>query len=399
MKKVILVSALIFIGVFLFFGCSFTRAKQEVELSTCVLQKKDIINTVTATGTIEPVIKVEVGCQVSGIVKKLYVDYNSVVKKGDVIAELDKTTLLSDYQSQKANLANAQVEFDLHLKNYTRSKTLYDKGLIADIDYEQALYSYENAKNTLDISKSNLSKSKTNLSYATIYSPIDGVVLSKSVEEGQTVAASFSTPTLFYIANDLTQMRVIADVDEADIGYVKQGQRVEFAVDAYIGTVFSGTITQVRQNATTTNNVVTYEVVISAPNSDLMLKPGLTANVTIYTLEKKNILCVKEEAFKVVPSAEALKGSYKIVALPKDSVVASDKAVLWVVENNVIKAKLVTRGVGSRSFVEICDGIGEGEKVLVELKTVGGAALPPVVDGDNLESSPFMPSHPGAKQK
>ena len=399
MKKVILVSALIFIGVFLFFGCSFTRAKQEVELSTCVLQKKDIINTVTATGTIEPVIKVEVGCQVSGIVKKLYVDYNSVVKKGDVIAELDKTTLLSDYQSQKANLANAQVEFDLHLKNYTRSKTLYDKGLIADIDYEQALYSYENAKNTLDISKSNLSKSKTNLSYATIYSPMDGVVLSKSVEEGQTVAASFSTPTLFYIANDLTQMRVIADVDEADIGYVKQGQRVEFAVDAYIGTVFSGTITQVRQNATTTNSVVTYEVVISAPNSDLMLKPGLTANVTIYTLEKKNILCVKEEAFKVVPSAEALKGSYKIVALPKDAVVASDKAVLWVVENNVIKAKLVTRGVGSRSFVEICDGIGEGEKVLVELKTVGRAALPPVVDGDNLESSPFMPSHPGAKQK
>ena len=272
--------------------------KAEFTYSTAVVEKQDITTSVTATGTIEPVTSVDVGTQVSGIVSKLYVDYNSVVKAGQIIAELDRTNLLSDLASAEANLKSAQSDLDFQKANHERYKNLYDQGLISANDYEQARLSYLRSQQTVAQQKESVKRARTNLSYATITSPIDGVVLSKEVEEGQTVASSFNTPTLFKIAQDLTNMRVIANVDEADIGEVREGQRVTFTVDAFPNDVFEGNVTQVRQQATTESNVVTYEVVISAPNDDLKLKPGLTANVNIFTLELKDVLAVSSKALR-----------------------------------------------------------------------------------------------------
>ena len=254
--------------------CSGGKKEQKAEFSTAKVEKQNISTSITATGTIEPVTSVTVGTQVSGIVSKLYVDYNSIVKKGQIIAELDKTNLISELNRAKADLSSAQSTLNYETANYNRYKTLFDKGLISANDYENARLSFDKAQQTVRSSRENVQKAQTNLGYATITSPIDGVVLSKSVEEGQTVAASFNTPELFTIAQDLTDMRVIADIDEADIGGVKEGQRVSFTVDAYPDDKFEGQVTQVRQQATTESNVVTYEVVISAPNNDLKLKPG-----------------------------------------------------------------------------------------------------------------------------
>lgn len=240
----------------------------------------------TATGTVEPVTQVEVGTQVSGIIDKLYADYNDQVKAGQLIAEMDKVTLQAELESAQAQLASSKTEYEYQTKNYARTKTLHEKQLVSDAEYDQAFYLYETARNAYEQSQAAMVKVKRNLGYATITSPIDGVVISRAVEEGQTVAAGFETPTLFTIANDLTQMQVVADVDEADIGQVADGQRVQFSVDAYPDDTFEGTVLQVRLEATTESNVVTYEVVIDAPNPDLKLKPGLTANVTIFTLEK-----------------------------------------------------------------------------------------------------------------
>ena len=276
--------------------------KPEPVLQFATAEPHNLSVSITATGTIEPVTSVEVGTQVSGIIDKIYVDYNSVVKKGQVIAELDKTNLLSELSNAQSSLSNAQSTLNYQQANYERYKTLFDKGLVSANDFEQARLSYEQARQQLAIERQNVQKAQTNLGYATITAPIDGVVLSKEVEEGQTVASAMTTPTLFIIARDLTDMRVIANVDEADIGEVKDGQRVTFSVDAYPHDTFEGTVTQVRQEATTESNVVTYEGVISAPNDDLKLKPGLTANVTIFTLERDDVLCIPSKALKYEPS-------------------------------------------------------------------------------------------------
>ena len=256
----------------------------KVLLETAPISHITIRNSVTATGTVEPVTQVEVGTQVSGIIDKLYADYNDQVKAGQLIAEMDKVTLQAELESAQAQLASSKTEYEYQTKNYARTKTLHEKQLVSDAEYDQAFYLYETARNAYEQSQAAMVKVKRNLGYATITSPIDGVVISRAVEEGQTVAAGFETPTLFTIANDLTQMQVVADVDEADIGQVADGQRVQFSVDAYPDDTFEGTVLQVRLEATTESNVVTYEVVIDAPNPDLKLKPGLTANVTIFTL-------------------------------------------------------------------------------------------------------------------
>ena len=288
------------------------KKEQTVEFETAKVEKQNISTSITATGTIEPVTSVTVGTQVSGIVSKLYVDYNSVVKKGQVIAELDKTNLISELNRAKADLTSAQSTLNYETANFNRYQTLFDKGLVSANDYESARLSYDKARQSVASSRESVQKAQTNLGYATITSPIDGVVLSKSVEEGQTVAASFNTPELFTIAQDLTDMRVIADIDEADIGGVLEGQRVTFTVDAFPEDKFEGQVTQVRQQATTSSNVVTYEVVISAPNKDLKLKPGLTANVTIYTLEKNDVLAAPAKALRFVPNEALLSKDQKI---------------------------------------------------------------------------------------
>ena len=287
--------------------CTGGKKEEKVSFDTAKVENTNIQTSITATGTIEPVTSVTVGTQVSGIVSHLYVDYNSVVKKGQVIAELDRTNLISELNTAKANLSSAQSSAAYELSNYNRYKTLYDKGLVSADEFESAQLSYLKAKEQVNTSRESVQKAQTNLGYATITSPIDGVILSKAVEEGQTVAASFNTPELFVIAQDLTNMRVIADIDEADIGGVKEGQRVSFTVDAFPDDHFEGQVTQVRQQATTESNVVTYEVVISAPNNDLKLKPGLTANVTIYTMEKNNVLAVPAKALRFQPNVAFLK--------------------------------------------------------------------------------------------
>ncbi|MBR0259930.1 MAG: efflux RND transporter periplasmic adaptor subunit [Prevotella sp.] len=359
--------------------CSGGKKEQKAEFSTAKVEKQNISTSITATGTIEPVTSVTVGTQVSGIVSKLYVDYNSIVKKGQVIAELDKTNLISELNRAKADLSSAQSTLNYETANYNRYKTLYDKGLVSANDYENARLSFDKAQQTVRSSRENVQKAQTNLGYATITSPIDGVVLSKSVEEGQTVAASFNTPELFTIAQDLTDMRVIADIDEADIGGVKEGQRVSFTVDAYPDDKFEGQVTQVRQQATTESNVVTYEVVISAPNKDLKLKPGLTANVTIYTLEKNDVLAAPAKALRFMPTEALLSEGQTI-----EDVDAPTK--VWTLEGNVFKAHAVQVGTTNGMLTEITGGINEGTEVLVDF-TLSGDDTP---EGQQAQN-PFMP--------
>ena len=362
-----------------FWLLSGNKKKEVVHFNTVEVEESNLQNSVTATGTIEPVTSVTVGTQVSGIVSRLYVDYNSVVKKGQVIAELDKTNLTSELNTAKANLASAQSTLNYEQANFNRYQTLFDKGLVSANDYENARLSYEKARQTVNSSRESVHKAQTNLGYATITSPIDGVVLSKSVEEGQTVAASFNTPELFKIAQDLTDMRVIADIDEADIGGVKEGQRVTFTVDAFPEDSFEGQVTQVRQQATTESNVVTYEVVISAPNKDLKLKPGLTANVTIYTLELNNTLAVPSKALRFTPNEALLSKGEQIADCQGDH-------KLWTKDGNTFKAHKVEIGTSNGILTEIKSGIKEGTEVLVDF-TISGSEE----QGEQQATNPFMP--------
>jgi len=361
--------------------CSGGKKEEKVTFETAKVVKGNIQTSITATGTIEPVTSVTVGTQVSGIVSRLYVDYNSVVKKGQVIAELDRTNLISELNAQKASLASAQSSLNYQQSNFERYKTLYDKGLVSADEFESARLQYEQAKQQVAQSRESVQRAQTNLGYATITSPIDGVVLSKAVEEGQTVAASFNTPELFTIAQDLTNMRVIADIDEADIGGVKEGLRVSFTVDAFPEDTFEGNVTQVRQQATTESNVVTYEVVISAPNVDLKLKPGLTANVTIFTLEKNDVLTVPAKALRFQPNEALLKEGQTI----ED---CEGPRKVWTLEGNVFKAHKVETGTTNGVMTEITGGITEGTEILTDFEISGGeVAMPQGAQGGN----PFMP--------
>ena len=336
------------------------KKEEDINFKEEKVALKTLQNSVTATGTIEAVTSVTVGTQVSGIVNKLYVDYNSQVKKGQVIAELDKTNLLSELNTAKANLASAQSSLNYQAANMERYKTLYKKGLVSADEYENALLTYRQAKEQVASSRENVQRAQTNLGYATITSPIDGTVISKSVEEGQTVAASFNTPDLFTIAKDLTNMQVVANVDEADIGNVKEGDRVTFTVDAYPDDTFEGTVKQVRLEATTTNNVVTYEVVISAPNADLKLKPGLTANVTIYTQERSGVLAVANKALRFTPTKETVGKDMKIVD-------CKGKNKVWTLNGNTLTAHPVTIGQSDGINTEITKGLKQGDKIVTEI--------------------------------
>ena len=352
----------------------------KVNYSTAPVEKQNITTSITATGTIEPVTEVEVGTQVSGIIDRIYVDYNSEVHRGQVIAELDKTNLLSKLASAQSNLSNAQSSLNYQSANYKRYKTLYEKGLVSANDYENAKLSYEQALQQVKVQQQNVTEAQTNLGYATITSPIDGVVLSKEVEEGQTVASAMTTPTLFIIAQDLTDMRVIADIDEADIGGVKEGQRVSFTVDAYPEDTFEGAVTQVRQQATTESNVVTYEVVISAPNEQLKLKPGLTANVTIYTLEKNGVLAVPARALRFTPNEALLQEGETV-----EDVEGHTK--VWTKEGNTFKAHKVEIGTSNGMLTEIVSGVAAGTEVITDFEIIGGQEE----EAQETTSNPFMP--------
>lgn len=401
-KKTIIIIAVavlvVIAGGFWIFGGSGVQNK--IDFATEKASIGSVSNSITATGTIEPVTEVEVGTQVSGIIDKIYIDYNSVVKKGEVIAEMDKVTLISDLQSSQATYDGAKAEYDYQKKLYERNKKLHQKNLISDTDYEESTYNYQRAKSSYEQAEAALSKAQRNLSYATITSPIDGVVTSKDVEEGQTVASGFETPTLFTIAADLTKMQVVADVDEADIAGIKEGSRVTFTVDAYPNDVFEGQVYQIRLGSTnsssstsssTTTTVVTYEVVIIADNPDLKLKPRLTANVTIYTNERNNVLTVPSKALRFTPDQQ--------IAGKRTIQDCEGKQKVWTLENNTFIAHPVKTGISDGSKTEILEGITEGTAVVTE--TILKGSIPETQEGSSGESerSPFMPGPPGNNKK
>ncbi|MEE0907042.1 MAG: efflux RND transporter periplasmic adaptor subunit [Muribaculaceae bacterium] len=387
--------------------------KQQVTLETATATKGEIVETVTATGTLESVTQVDVGTQVTGIVSKLFADYNSIVTAGQIIAEIDKTTLESDLKSVNATMESAKQTYEYTKKNFERDKALHEKQLISDYEFETSRKDYLVAKAAYEKSQSDRVKAARNLSYAEIYSPIDGIVMSREVEVGQTVVSNMSVANLFVIA-DLNNMRVVADVDEADIGSVKVGQNASFTVDAYPNDVFNGKVTQVRINPTTTSNVVTYEVLISTENPEHKLIPGLTANITINTKELKDVLTVPIKTLKFQPQefedAEGLPvveempqpragaDKPKVGDTPKDPVIPTEDMhrLLWVLRDGRLAPTEVEIGLDNGVSIAILNGLNEGDTVALQYNTDSEAMPDAAPQGGE---SPFMPKRPGSDKK
>ncbi len=367
------------------FGCG--ARKDTLSIDTATVEKGRISRTITATGTIEAVTTVEVGTQVSGVIEKLYADFNSIVKKGQLLAKLDETMLRASLDQSKATLMDAEADLAFQKNNYQRMKSLYDKELVAQADFDQVEYNYKRAVASMANAKASLERNQVNLDYASIYSPIDGVVLNCAVEEGQTVAASFNTPTLFTIANDLTRMEVQADVDEADIGQVRMEQKVEFTVDAFPGETFTGTVTEIRLQPAIASNVVTYTVIINAPNPDKKLMPGMTASVTVILAEAKNVTTIPVKAMKFTPPDNLEPG-----------IVATDNrkekgTQVWVYNGKQMKPRTVETGLTDGSHIEITSGLKPGEEVVIAVKEA-------TEDESSAKqtSSPFVPKRPGSNK-
>lgn len=380
---------------------AFGKAKQPMQIESAKVIRGSINDVITATGTLEALETVEVGTQVSGVIKKIYVDYNSQVKKGQILAQLDETPLLAQLEQSKASVDQAEAEVQYQKATYERYKTLIQKKLIAQSDYDLVEYNYNKAVATLKQAQSVYDKNKINLSYATIYSPIDGIILDRAVDEGQTVAASFNTPTLFTIANDLTRMQVEASVDEADIGKVKVGQRVDFTVDAYPDMKFDGEVTQIRLQPVESSNVITYTVVIDAPNPDKKLMPGMTANASFYVTEKKNIVMMPAKALNFDPTKAELKSyqeEHPETQLQTPNTQPNDPnspdKVIWVKEGNSLHKQQVKLGDTNELYYEVLSGLKEGDEV------VTGFNHDVLAVAEKTEArSPFMPQRPGSNRK
>jgi HlyD family secretion protein len=376
-----------------------------------------IAESVTATGKIEPVDTVTVGTQISGILQYLYVDFNSKVKKGELLAQLDKSLLQATLDQYKGNLQNAQAQLVFAKNNFARQDILFKADAISKADYDTALDTYSAAKGSVNTAQAQVRSAEKNLSYADIYSPIDGVVLNRSVSIGQTVAASFSTPTLFILAKDITKMQVEANVDEADIGDVKAGNRASFTVDAFINDQFGGTVTEVRLHPSVSANVVTYTTIINAPNDDMKLKPGMTANIVIYTKEVNNALLIPAKALNFSPDSSLMK-NYQMVghishksthksatkaagssvsqtshtAKSRDdtSAVAKQKALVWVLQGTKLVQKRIFIGLNDNTQVEVLSGLTTTDLVATGITAGTSAAAASSATG----GSPFLPKRP-----
>jgi HlyD family secretion protein len=386
--------------VIIFLYSYFTRKDDaKISIQTVKMTKQNITTSVTATGTVEPVDQVEVGTQVSGIINHIYADYNSQVKKGQLLAELDKTNLQESVNNALAQYEAALNELNYYQQNFNRQNNMFRSGVISKADYEQAAYQVKNSQQTVSQRRTALAQAKTNLSYANIYAPIDGIILSREVEEGQTVAASMTTPTLFSIAKDITKMQVEANVDEADIGEVKVGQRVSFTVDAYPQEEFNGKVRQVRLAATTESNVVTYTVIIDADNSEQKLKPGLTATVTIFTQELQNINTVPAAAISFSPDVETVQKYYLQNQLtnkiPEIKTGKNKEKYIWIKnKDNSLSQKQITVGINDGVNVQVNNGLVGNEKIVTTLDE-----QQEVVVKSGSESSPFMPKRPNNNNK
>lgn len=364
--------------------------EQNMELETYTAEPTTISETVTATGTMESVTQVDVGTQVTGIIDKLYADYNDHVEKGQLLAELEKTLLDSELKSADANMASAKASFEYAKQNFERDKALHDEQLISDYEFQTSKRDYDVARLNYEKTQADRVRAAKNLNYAEIYSPIDGIIISREVEVGQTVVSSMNVANLYVIA-DLENMQVVGNVDEADIGQVKTGQHVTFTVDSYPDDVFSGTVTQVRLNPTTESNVVTYEVIVNAPNPDLKLIPGMTANLTIYTLEQKDVLAVPLKAlkFQPLPASEDNKSLPVPVPLKNPA-----KSSVWVERDGQLIQTDVELGVSNGIYQQITSGIKSGDKIALQYNMIQEKT-----EKGNAEENPFMPKPPGANRK
>jgi len=376
-----------------------------------------IANTVTATGTVQPVDTVAVGTQVSGTISRVYTDFNSKVKKGQLLAELDKTILNAQAQQIVGNLQQAQSQLIYQQSTFNRQSELYKAGAISKADLETAQNAFRVAEANVKSVKSQLQAAQKNLSLANIYSPINGTVLSRNVSEGQTVASSFNTPTLFSIAKDLTQMQVRAAVDEADIGNVKTGQRATFTVDAFPDDPFSGSLLEVRLQPSVSANVVTYTTIINAPNNELKLKPGMTANITIYTKEENNALLISTRATKFKPDSSLMlkykiaderrktkgqqtasapgmdenmnRGNYGKVRKDSGNV---KRASVWILNGKTLTRRFIRTGLEDGTQVQVLSGLTTMDEVVGGIQQTG-------VKGNQSSSqrSPFMPPRRGGQ--
>ena len=394
---IVLVAAIV-----VFFGYKYftTEKKASIAAQTVKLSKQNVTTSVTATGTVEPVDQVDVGTQVSGIINHIYADYNSPVKKGQLLAELDKTNLQESVNNALAQYNASLNELNYYQQNYNRQNNMYKSGVISKADYEQAAYQVKNSQETVSQRKTALAQARTNLSYANIYAPIDGIILSREVEEGQTVAATMTTPTLFTIAKDITKMQVEANVDEADIGGVEVSQRVSFTVDAYPQEEFSGRVRQVRLSATTESNVVTYTVIIDADNPEQKLKPGLTATITIFTQELKDIDTVPAAAIAFSPDTETLQKYYQqnqiTAKIPEIKTGKNKEKYIWIKNNDgSLSQKLITIGINDGINVQVKSGLTGSEQIVTSLDEQTEAVAKSESDG----SSPFMPKRPSNNNK
>lgn len=370
--------------------------ESSVRLETVKVETGEITETVTATGTVESVTQVDVGTQVTGIIDKLYADYNSVVQKGELIAEIEKTMLESDLKSAEASVESARHTYEYNRTNYNRDKALHDKQLISDYEFQTSKKDYEVSTAAYEKAMADRVRAAKNLNYAEIYSPIDGIVISREVEVGQTVVSSMNVANLYTIA-DLDNMQVIGNVDEADIGQVKVGQRVTFTVDAYPDDLFEGTVTQVRLSPTTESNVVTYEVVVGASNPDHKLIPGLTANLTIYVMSEKDVLQLPAGAFNFEPEEYPEAKNLPQPGQPVDrSKLAADEKSVWVLEGDKLVNKVVRIGAGNGIKTSILSGLKAGELV-----ATGYDDAPVGKPGDMAsdKQSPFAPQPPGRNKK
>lgn len=409
-RKTIIIAALVIVALTAVFFMlkPKTISPDQIDVETALVEKGTISSSVTATGTLEAITAVEVGTQVSGIIEEIYVDWNSEVKEGQLLARIDTTNLAATAEQSKANLDNSKAELDYQQANYNRTQPLFKRELISKAEYDEVVYNLNKAKASYSSALAQHRQNLINLDFAKIYSPIDGIVLNKAVEEGQTVAANFETPTLFTIAKDMTQMQVEADVDEADIGQVKKGQRVEFTVDAYPNTTFDGTVTEVRLEPTVTNNVVTYTIIISAPNPDFKLMPGMTAETSIFVKERKDILVVPSKAARFNPDPQLLMAYLGEGNQPQKPGEGPEKqapegqgpangqmpdentSMIWVKRNSKIQPVPVKLGMDDDIHAEVIEGLKEGDEVMIKMEQIGAEEQEAPTAGGN----PFMPKPP-----
>lgn len=386
----------------------FNDQNKQLSFQTAKADKGDLRLTVTATGKLSPITTVQVGTQVSGTVASILVDFNSVVKKGQVIAEIDRTYLLASVEDAQANMEKMKIQAEQAERDLARIEGLYKEKVIPRTEYETSLANYRTAVSNLNSAQSQLNRATINLRYATIKAPIDGVVTSRSVDIGQTVAASFNTPTLFTIANDLTRMQVEANVDEADIGQVQEGQDVEFTVDAYPGEIFKGKVRQKRLQPVTTQNVVTYSVMIDVGNPDLKLLPGMTANISIIITSKSDVTKVPASALRFYPDEQTLAAMMEKMPdtvrtkmkerMEKGNQRSGNKGgnsgkrnggMIWVKSGETIVPMRVKTGISDGSYTEILSGINSGDELITGIVKEESAAAQ--------TQNPFVPQRPGSR--